>query len=128
MGKASRESYGTLQELPGYEGRFTEIGPMTVQFETYFEDADPARMFVGLPDDACQAMHCGYVLRGKLAFRNVDGSVEEFVAGEAYVVTGGHTPVLSAGTEVVEFTPTEELRAALEAVTANLAAAQDAGS
>ena len=101
---------------------------MTVAFETYSEDADLAPMFAGLPDDACQAMHCGYVLQGKVAFRNVDGTVEEFVAGDAYVVTAGHTPILFAGTEVVEFTPTDELRATIEAVTANMAAAQGAGS
>jgi hypothetical protein len=128
MGKASREQSGTIERLPGYEGRFTEIGPMTVQFETYTEDADLAPLFRGLPNDSCQAMHCGYVIRGRLSFRNTDGTIEEFNAGDAYVVTAGHTPILTAGTEVIEFTPTDELQATVAAVAANMAAAEVPGT
>ena len=50
----------------------------------------------------------GYVIKGKVAFGSDEG--EEVVeAGEAYFAGPGHTPVLYAGTEVVEFSPTEEL-------------------
>ena len=52
----------------------------------------------------------GYVIKGKVAFRSGDGE-EVFEAGDAYYVGPGHTPVLYAGTEVVEFSPTEELGA-----------------
>ena len=35
----------------------------------------------------------------------------------------GHTPILYAGTEVIEFSPTEELHDTLEVVEKNMAAA-----
>ena len=50
----------------------------------------------------------GYVIKGKVAFRSGDGE-EVFETGDAYYVGPGHTPTLYAGTEVVEFSPTEEL-------------------
>jgi len=61
----------------------------------------------------------GYVVRGKVAFRSADGD-EVFEAGDAYYVAPGHTPVLYAGTEVVEFSPTEELAATMRVVTRNM--------
>ena len=38
-----------------------------------------------------------------------DGTLDEITTGESYVATPGHTPILYAGTEVVEFTNTEQL-------------------
>ena len=43
-----------------------------------------------------------------------------FETGDAYYVPPGHTPVLYAGTEVVEFSPTKELQATLEVVERNM--------
>ena len=54
--------------------------------------------------------------RGKVAFRSDNGE-ELFEAGDAYYVGPGHTPILYAGTEVVEFSPTEELGRTMEVVT-----------
>jgi hypothetical protein len=47
-----------------------------------------------------------------------------FEAGDAYYVGPGHTPVLYAGTEVVEFSPTEELGHTMEVVAKNMEAMQ----
>ena len=65
-----------------------------------------APLFKGLPDDQCQCEHMGYVLKGKVGFRT-SGGEDVFEAGDAYYVGPGHTPVLYAGTEVIEFSPTE---------------------
>ena len=64
----------------------------------------------------------GYVIKGKVGFRSSAGE-ELFEAGEAYYVGPGHTPVLYAGTKVVEFSPTEELGRTMEVVTRNMAQA-----
>lgn len=121
MGKTSKAASSSVESMQGYEGHFTEIGDMTVAYETYTADADLAGLFQGLPDDMCQAAHYGYVISGKVGFRYADGSVDEVTAGEAYVATPGHTPILYAGTEVVEFTNTEQLNQTMTAVMANLA-------
>jgi hypothetical protein len=57
----------------------------------------------------------GYVIRGKVGFRS-GGNEELFEAGDAYYVGPGHTPILYAGTEVVEVSPSEELGRTMEVV------------
>lgn len=123
MPKSSKKTATTHESLEGYEGSFEHFdGGWTVSFETYTSDVDLSAYFAGLPDDQCQAVHMGYVLRGKVAFRSAAGE-EVFEAGDAYYVAPGHTPVLYAGTEIVEFSPTEELRRTIDTVSRNLAAA-----
>ena len=125
MPKASKETASEHEAVEGYEGHFEHLeGGWTVGFETYTEDADMSPFFKGLPDDQCQCEHIGYVLKGKLTYRSGDGE-EVFEAGDAYRVGPGHTPVLSAGTEVVEFSPSEDLARTMEVVTRNM---EEAGS
>jgi hypothetical protein len=120
MPKASKKTASEHETVEGYEGHFEHFdGGWTVGFETYTEDADLSPFFKGLPDDECQCEHMGYVIQGKVAFRSGDDE-EVFEAGDAYRVGPGHTPVLYAGTEVVEFSPTEELARTLEVVTKNM--------
>lgn len=120
MGKTSKETATSTESMEGYEGRFTQLGDMTVAYETYSADADLRNMFKGLPDDMCQAAHYGYVISGRVGFRYADGTVEEITTGESYVATPGHTPILYAGTEVVEFTNTAQLNETMAAVMKNL--------
>jgi len=120
MPKASKTSAPESMELEGYEGHFAELEGYTVGFETYTADADLTPLFAGLPDDRCQCVHWGYVIKGKLTFVTADGE-ETFETGDAYYVGPGHTPILYAGTEVVEFSPTKELQQTLEVVEKNMA-------
>ena len=123
MGKTSKETSTTTETMDGYEGHFTEIGDMTVAYETYTADADLADLLKGLPGDMCQAAHYGYVITGKVGFRYADGIVDEITTGESYVATPGHTPILYAGTEVVEFTNTEQLNQTMATVMKNMGTA-----
>jgi hypothetical protein len=120
MPKASKATARESVEVEGYEGHFEEFeGGYTVGFERYTADADLAPYFRGLPDDRCQCAHWGYVIAGRVTFRTAAGE-ETFESGDAYYVPPGHTPVLYAGTEVVEFSPTAELQQTLEVVTKNM--------
>jgi hypothetical protein len=122
MPKASKSTASETVEVEGYEGHIQDFeGGYTVAFEAYTADADLTPYFRGLPDDQCQAAHWGYVIRGKLTFHSEHGD-ETFEAGDAYYVPAGHTPVLYAGTEVVEFSPTKELHDTLAVVEKNMAA------
>jgi len=109
-------------DIPELEGRYVDLDGYTVGFETYKADVDPAEFFRGLPDDRCQCPHWGLVLSGRISFRFADRT-ETFTSGDAYYVPAGHTPVITSGTEVVEFSPTEALGATMAVVEANLAAA-----
>ena len=123
MPGASKETASESMEVEGYEGHFERVGDYTIAFETYTADADLTPFFKGLPDDRCQCPHWGYVVRGRLTYKSADGE-ETFETGQAYYAPPGHTPVLHAGTEVVEFSPTEELEKTMEVVEKNMA---DAG-
>jgi hypothetical protein len=121
MPKTSKATASESVELEGYEGHIENFeGGYTVAFETYTADADLAPFFVGLPDDKCQAPHWGYVVKGKVTFKTANGD-ETFEGGDAYYVGAGHTPILYAGTEVIEFSPTTELQHTLEVVEKNMA-------
>jgi hypothetical protein len=109
--------------MEGYEGRYESFdGGYTVAFETFTQDSDPADLFKGLPDDRCQSPHWGYVIKGMVAYKTADG-VETFEAGDAYYIGPGHTPVLYAGTEVVEFSPTDDMQKTVEVVSKNVRSA-----
>jgi len=119
MPKISKEAASQVESMEGFEGRYHDFGGCTVGFESYSQDIDGAEWFRGLPQDRCQARHWGLVLKGKVGFRFADH--EEFIeAGEAYFVGPGHTPILFAGTEVVEFSPTDELAATMSVVAKNI--------
>ena len=123
MPKASKDSASNTVAVEGYEGHFENFeGGYTVGFETYTQDADLTPFFQGLPNDQCQAAHWGYVVKGKVSFKYGDRD-ETFETGDAYYAPPGHTPVLYAGTEIVEFSPTEELNRTIEVVTKNMESA-----
>jgi hypothetical protein len=123
MPKASKATASDSMQVEGYEGHFENFdGGYTVGFETYTADADTADLFKGLPDDRCQCEHWGYVIKGKVSFKTADGE-ETFETGDAYYVGPGHTPVLYAGTEIVEFSPTKELQQTMEVIEKNMESA-----
>ena len=110
MPKATQGDRLHRRGAPGYEGRFQQLGEHTVGFERFEEAVDAAPLFQGLPDDRCQSPHWGIVVKGSITFRYADHE-ETIDAGEAYYAAPGHTPVLAAGTEVIEFSPTAQLQA-----------------
>jgi len=124
MTKISIQTTSEHLEFEGIEGHYGELDQYTVGFEHYGRDEDPAPLFAGLPDDACQSRHWGVVLEGTLVFRYTDGTEDVIEAGEAYFAPPGHLPLFKAGTRVVEFSPTDELQATMSIVAVNLEAMQ----
>jgi hypothetical protein len=122
MPKTSRDSASQVADLGVMESRSEQLDGYTVEFTTFREDADGTPVFKGLPDDRCQSPHWGYVIRGQLTFRYADRD-EIYEAGDAYYAPPGHIPVVTADTEVVEFSPTADYNRTLEVVSRNLAAA-----
>src|SRR5882724_5823037 len=105
MSRTSKADAPVSPDEPEIEGRYAELDGYTVGFETHKADMDPAPFFTGLPDDRCQCPHWGVVLSGKIIFR-YPGHDEVYTAGDAYYGAPGHLPLLFAGTELVEFSPT----------------------
>ena len=80
----------------------------------------------GLPDDRCQCPHWGYVIAGRVTFRFEDRE-ESFEAGDAFFTPPGHVPVKhEPGSEVVMFSPAEELHKTEAVMMRNMQALQGA--
>jgi hypothetical protein len=103
--------------------RNVEWGGMTFEVGHFKKMMDPGQLFKGLPDDSCQCPHWGHVIKGKLRYRF--GQREEvYSAGEVYYAPPGHLPVIEAGTEYVELSPTDQLKKTYEVVERNMASMQ----
>ena len=88
--------------------RAIDQGGMTIAFERLSAGVQTAPLYKGLPDDACQSPHWGYLVRGRLRVVATDGSEERIAAGQAYYLPPGHNVVVEQDALIVEFSPTEE--------------------
>jgi hypothetical protein len=123
MPKVSKETASETIALEGLEVHLEHLdGGYSVCFESHTADADLADLFRGLPDNRAQLPRWGYVIKGKVAFRFADRE-ETYRPGDAYYVPPGHTPIHFAGSEIVEFSPTDALGETIGVVLENLGAA-----
>jgi hypothetical protein len=125
MPKLSKVTAGEVHDFGPMVGHYGQLDGYTVGFEDFRETVDPTPLFRGLPDDRCQSPHWGYVVSGRVTFRFADRD-EVYETGDAYYAPPGHIPVVDAGTEIVEFSPTEEYGRTMAVVAENLAALQSA--
>jgi hypothetical protein len=113
-----------------------EIGPVTdctaevdgyrIGFTTFHQNIDGTPLMKGLPDDMCQCPHWGYVLRGKVVFRYADRD-ETYEEGDAFFAPAGHIPVEhEPGSELLMFSPADELQKTEAVMMKNLRALQPA--
>jgi hypothetical protein len=124
MPKVSRESATQGGEYGPVTDRADDVDGYTVNFVSFHEDVDATPLLKGLPDDRCQCPHWGYVISGRITFRFADRD-EVFDAGDAFYVPPGHAPVKhEPGTEIVQFSPAEQLRETEAAMMRNMQAMQ----
>ena len=119
MAKVSRESASRVEQHGPAEDRTEELDGYSVSFVTISQDMDLAPMLKGLPDDSCQCPHWGYVFKGRLTWRFADRE-EVTEAGDSFYAPPGHAPKADAGSEFVQFSPGEELRATEAAIMKNM--------
>lgn len=80
-----------------------------VNFTSFREDIDATPLMKGLPDDRCQCPHWGYVISGRATFQFADHD-EIVEAGDAFYLAPGHIPVKhEPGSEILFFSPAEEM-------------------
>jgi hypothetical protein len=125
MPKVSRDSAPQRQDAGPVVDLRGELDGYTVSFTSVLEDIDATPLLKGLPDDRCQCPHWGYVLKGKMTARYADRD-EVFEVGDAFYTPPGHVPVKNEpGTEILWFSPSEELRTAEAVMLKNMQAMQD---
>jgi hypothetical protein len=109
MPKVSKESAANQQDYGPVVDHSEEVDGYTVSFTTFKVDIDSTPMLEGLPGDSCPCPHWGYVLKGRLVF-TIDGREEAYEQGDAFYVPPGHLQRADAGSEYLQFSPTEELK------------------
>jgi hypothetical protein len=119
MPKTSRSTASRVQEVGPVTDRASDLDDTTASFTAFAIDIDGTPLLKGLPDDRCQCPHWGYVFKGSATFTFADRA-ETFDAGDAFYVGPGHTPAHTADSEVLLFSPKDELRATAETMMRNM--------
>jgi hypothetical protein len=125
MPRVSRDSAAHVEDHGPVDDRHEDIDGYTVNFLSFRDDADVSPLLHGLPDDRCHCPHWGYVFSGKITYRFATHD-ETFETGDAFYIPAGHVPQVTAGTEVVQFSPAEELQEVTATILANLQKLQSA--
>ena len=126
MPKVSKVSASQGGDYGPVLDQFEEVDGYTLSFVLFREDIDATPLLKGAPDDRCQCPHWGYVTKGQVTFRYSEGE-EIFSEGDAFYTPPGHVPVKhEPGTELVMFSPTEELSKTEAVMRSNMQAMQSA--
>ncbi len=120
MPKFSAQTAATVEDFGSVVDRHHDLDGYSGSFLTFNEQTDMTGMLAGLPDGRCACPHWGYVLKGQATVTYADRT-EVFNQGDAYFMAPGHVPTdIHAGTELVMFSPAEELKATDDAIRAFL--------
>ncbi len=124
MPKVSKESATQGGNFGPVEDRSDQLDRYTVNFVSFRQDIDATPLLKGLPDARCQCPHWGYVIKGRMTMRFGDRE-EVFEAGDAWYAPPGHVPVQhEPDTEIVQFSPTQDLRETEAVMAKNMQALQ----
>jgi hypothetical protein len=123
MPKASKETATKTNDFGVGIDHTEEFGEYTMNFVTVRQDVDLAPMLKGLPNDSCQCPHWGYMLKGRMSVRYADHD-EVIEPGDSFYLPPGHIPAASAGSEFVQFSPTDDLRVSEDQMARNMGAMQ----
>jgi hypothetical protein len=126
MPKVSKESATGGGDYGPVVDRNEEVDGYRIGFATFKQDIDATPLLKGLPEDRCQCPHWGYVITGRVTFRFGDRD-EVYETGDAFYTPPGHIPVShEPGTEVVMFSPAQELNETEAVMMKNMQAMQTA--
>jgi hypothetical protein len=126
MPKTSRSTATQIVDFGTAEDRTEHFQDgFTCNFTTIKADSDLAPLLAGLPGDSCQCPHWGYVFSGRITVRYQD-RVEILEPGDAFYMPPGHVPSAAAGSELVMFSPSAELRISEDHMAARMQALQAA--
>ncbi|MEU9077953.1 hypothetical protein ACFYUY_33465 [Kitasatospora sp. NPDC004745] len=115
MPKVSKQSATNVQEFGPVTDRREEMNGYTVEFVSFAADADLDGPLQSLPDGQCHCPHWGYVIAGRMRFVFTDHE-EVYEAGDAFYQPPGHRPYVDAGTELLQFSPTDALARTEQAI------------
>src|SRR4051812_9835164 len=108
MAKASTATANKVADYGVAIDRSSELDGYTVSFVSITQAHDLAPMLASLPTGRCTCPHWGYVGKGRLIVRYADHE-EILEAGDAFYMPPGHAPEAEDSTELIQFSPTDQL-------------------
>lgn len=84
------------------------LGTLSCEYFTLDAGVDTTPLFQGLPEDACQCPHWGYVLTGQITTTASSGETETVKAGDLFYWPAGHNVRVDSPAEIVMFSPQDE--------------------
>lgn len=96
---------GAVARQTGDFGDATGAGPLAAEWFSLGAGADLAPLLEGLPDDACQAPHWGYVITGSVVVTYTDGTSDTCVTGDVFYWPAGHSVRVVDDAELILFSP-----------------------
>jgi hypothetical protein len=117
--RGNAKDFETTMDTEDYSFKETTWGDMHVELGTVNKEIDVSPFLKGLPDDRCQSPHWGYLFKGRIRV-NYGDREEVIEAGDTYYMEPGHTAVIEAGTEFVEFSPEEAYKKTMEVFERNM--------
>jgi hypothetical protein len=124
MARAAKATTPTTMGVEIAEDRSCALDDFTVSFVTIRKDHDLAPAFVDLPEGRCQCPHWGVMTKGRMTVTYADRT-EVFEAGDAFYMPPGHIPAVVAGTEFIQFSPTDLLAETEAAISKSMQGATD---
>jgi len=109
----------TVRHLPHFG---VADGELAVEQLTLAAGTDIAPLLKGLPGDACQSAHWGYVQSGSALVTYSDGGSERCSAGDAFFWPAGHSVRIEQDAVIVMFSPADAHGQVLDHLGAQLAA------
>lgn len=119
MPKVSKATASQVQDFGPAIDHAEHLDDYTVDFVSIRQTHSLAPLLVGLPDDACQCPHWGYLFSGRLDVSYTDRPAEVYESGDAFYMAPGHVPSAEAGSEFVQFSPKDQLAESQAAMMAN---------
>ena len=117
MAKASSATAERVEDYGVALDRSSQLDGYTVSFVTITKSHDLAPILAALPTGNCTCPHWGYVIKGRVVVR-YDTHEEILGPGDAFYMAPGHAPEAEEGTELIQFSPTEQLAVVESAILA----------
>jgi hypothetical protein len=124
MPKVSKESAPEVQDFGAAVDRSGQLDGYTVNFVSIREAHDLAPLLAKLSGGRCPCPHWGYLVKGRITMRYADHE-ETIEAGDAFYVPPGHAPEAEAGTELVQFSPSDQFATLMAEMQRVMGASQD---
>lgn len=115
MPTLSKQTASHIDDFGVAEDRHDDLDGYTVNFVSIRQTHDLAPVLAALPGGWCSCPHWGFVFKGRLTIRYEDHE-ETVEAGDAFYMSPGHAPAAEEGTELVQFSPADQLAAVTEAI------------